>query len=204
MNKNKFWQNIYQTKSSKEVSWFVPRLAKSLELIKKTGIQKNGSVIDLGAGASTLVDDLLDEGFTQLTALDIASDSLEISKKRLGVKAKKIKWLEADILKADLPENAFDLWHDRAVFHFLTKPEDRKVYLEKLGRSLKSGGFVIMASFSLEGPQKCSGLDVQCYSAETMSKEIGSGFMLVRSDQERHHTPFNTVQDFVYCLFKRA
>ncbi len=186
------------------MSWFQPHLAKSLELIAETGIDENASIVDVGGGASTLADDLLTKGLNHLSVLDISDEALNQSQKRLGEKAKQITWLEADILKAGLPENAFDLWHDRAVFHFLTKTEDRKTYLEVLRRSLKPGGFVIMSSFNLEGPEKCSGLDVMRYSPETMSRELGADFILLKSCQEHHKTPFDTAQDFVYCLFKKV
>lgn len=196
------WENVYQTKSPDKVSWFQDHLEKSLELIVAAGIDKKARIIDVGGGASTLAEDLLAKGYSDLTVLDISSGALSQSKKRLGEKSKHIIWLDADILKADLPKNVFDLWHDRAVFHFLTTPGDRKTYLKVLRQSLKPGGFVIMASFSLEGPEKCSGLAVMRYSPEALSRELGPDFTLVKDCHERHKTPFNTTQDFIYCLFK--
>ncbi len=195
------WENVYQTKKSDQVSWFQSHLSKSLELIEGSGLHKNARMIDVGGGASTLADDLLAKDYSDLTVLDISGEALNQSKKRLGEKSKQIAWIEDDILKADLPKRAFDLWHDRAVFHFLTKAEARKAYLEVLKQSLKPGGFVMIASFSLEGPPKCSGLEVMRYSPQTMSQELGPGFSLIKTCSERHQTPFDTFQNFVYCLF---
>ena len=145
----------------------------------------------------------LEKGYSELTVLDISQEALGKSKERLGDKANRITWVEADVLKIDFPENSFDLWHDRAVFHFLTKAEERKAYLEVLKKALKSGGFVIISSFSLEGPLKCSGLDVVRCSSETLSSELGNGFSLIKSSDERHKTPFNSFQNFVYVLFRK-
>ncbi len=197
------WENVYKTKLPEQVSWFQPHLAKSLELIVESGIDKRDRIIDVGGGASTLADDLLAKGFSQIAILDISAQALNQSKKRLGEKAKRITWLEMDILKADLTQNTFDLWHDRAVFHFLTNPKDRKTYLEVMKQSLKPDGFLIIASFSLEGPQKCSGLEVMRYSPEMFSKELGGDFLFLESINERHQTPFGTLQEFVYCIFKK-
>ena len=202
-DQKKHWGNVYQTKLPDQVSWFQPHLAKSLKLISESGIDKGANIIDVGGGASTLADDLLAKGFSQVTILDISVQALNQSKKRLGKKAKSITCLEADILKASLPASSFDLWHDRAVFHFLTKVEDRKAYLEVLKQSLKPNGFVVIATFSLEGPCKCSGLEVSRYSSETLSKELGKEFKLVSSLNECHKTPFGASQNFVYCLFQR-
>ena len=204
MDKKAHWENVYQTKPSDRVSWFQAHLAVSLELIEDAGLAEDAKIIDVGGGASTLADDLLAKGYGDVTVLDISSQALDQSRKRLGEKSKKITWLEADILKAGLPRNAFDLWHDRAVFHFLTSLEDRKAYLEVLRQSVKPGGTVIMASFSLEGPEKCSGLNVMRYNPETMSRELGGGFTLIKSRNESHRTPFDTLQDFVYCLFRKG
>ncbi|OGW84981.1 MAG: methyltransferase [Omnitrophica bacterium RIFCSPLOWO2_01_FULL_45_10b] len=203
MNSKEHWAGIYKTKKPTEVSWYQPHLTKSLELITESGIDKKTRIIDVGGGASTLADDLLEKGYSELTVLDISQEALGKSKERLGDKANRITWVEADVLKIDFPENSFDLWHDRAVFHFLTKAEERKAYLEVLKKALKSGGFVIISSFSLEGPLKCSGLDVVRCSSETLSSELGNGFSLIKSSDERHKTPFNSFQNFVYVLFRK-
>ena len=203
MTSKEHWEEVYKKKQPTEVSWYQTHLQKTLELILKTGIGKEASIIDVGGGASTLADDLLAKGFSDLTVLDISSEALNQSKKRLGEKSKAVKWVEADLLKADVPKNTFDLWHDRAVFHFLTQPEERKVYLEVLKQSIKPGGSVIIASFNLEGPPKCSGLEVMRYSPETLAREFGKDFTFITSVNERHKTPFDTLQDFVYCVFRK-
>ena len=203
MEKKSHWENVYRTKNAGQVSWFKPHLSKSLELILGAKIDKHEPVIDVGGGASTLVDDLLNEGFTDITVLDVSSESLEVSKKRLGKEASKIHWVVDDITIANLPKNHYFLWHDRAVFHFLTDPEDRQKYKRILGQSLKPKSFAIISTFSLGGPVKCSGLDVCRYSPETLSGELGPGFQLLRSENETHKTPFDTTQEFVYCLFQK-
>lgn len=195
------WEDVYKRKLPSDVSWFQPHLAKSLEFIDETDIGKSARIIDVGGGASTLADDLLERGFDHLTVLDLSSEAIRLSQKRLGEKAGRVTWLAADILEINLPRQAFDLWHDRAVFHFLTDEEERKAYIAALKKALKPGGFVVMAVFSLEGPEKCSGLDVVRHSAETLSREFGQGFTLLKSCPERHQTPFGMFQHFIYCLF---
>ena len=204
MKPKEHWENIYTTKQPAEVSWYKPHLDPSLKIISKLGLDPKSAVIDIGAGASTLADDLLKQEFQDISVLDISSKALEISKKRLGKEANKITWLEADITSAVLPKKHYDLWHDRAVFHFLTDVNDRRKYAEVLRSSLKDGGHLVMATFNLNGPLKCSGLDIVRYSPETLLKELGKGFKLVESFDEAHQTPFNTVQNFVYCCFKKT
>lgn len=197
------WENVYKTKLPEQVSWFQSHLAKSLELIVESGIDKRDRIIDVGGGASTLVDDLLTKGYGNLAVLDISAAALHKSKERLGERADKITWIEADILKFDFQENSFDLWHDRAVFHFLTEPDERKKYIKALERALKPEGFFIIASFNLEGPSKCSGLDVMRYNPETLSQELGSDFLFLESMNEQHQTPSSAFQSFIYCIFKK-
>lgn len=200
MNERKeHWESVYQKKADQEVSWFRHHLDSSLQIILNTGIEKDSAVIDVGGGSSTLVDDLLDHGFVDLTVLDISGAALTRSKDRLGRKAKSIEWLEADITSVDLAENRYDVWHDRAVFHFLTDENDRRDYVERVVRSLKPGGHAIVASFGLGGPERCSGLDVVRYSPESMHSEFGDHFKLISSIGEVHETPFGTTQEFVYC-----
>ncbi len=177
---------------------------QSLNLILESGIGGEAQIIDVGGGVSTLADDLLAKGFNHVTVLDISAAALGQSKKRLAEKSGQIVWMEADILKANLPQNTFDLWHDRAVFHFLTNLEEQKSYLNALKQSLKAGGFAVMASFSLEGPPKCSGLEVMRYSPETLSKKLGPAFSILKTAEEHHRTPFDTCQAFIYCLFKKT
>lgn len=185
------------------MSWFTPHLSLSIELIKKSGIRKNDLIIDVGGGASTLAGDLLSGGFESISVLDISAESLEIAKKRLGKDSLKINWIVGDITEAELPKKQFSLWHDRAVFHFLTETNARQRYKQILKRSLKSNGFVIIAAFSLTGPAKCSGLNVVRYSSNTLAEELGADFKLVESVSEAHKTPNETIQNFTFCLFQK-
>ena len=202
-NQKEHWEKVYQTKPSTEVSWYKPHLDLSLDWILDSAKSKDARIVDVGGGSSTLVDDLLAKGYTHLTVLDISRQALKVSKDRLGSLADKVTWIEAGITHVSYPPQSFDVWHDRAVFHFLTDPADRKKYIETLKKALTPEGFLIMAAFSLEGPLKCSGLEVVRYSPETLSRELGDGFSLLKTSQERHQTPFNTFQNFTYCLFKR-
>jgi ubiquinone/menaquinone biosynthesis C-methylase UbiE len=203
MNKT-HWQKIYQTKPPEEVSWFAPHLSLSMALIRKSGIQKTGAIMDAGGGASTLAEDLLAEGFLNISVLDISAEALEEARKRLGLNASKIRWIVSDVTQAELPQKHYELWHDRAVFHFLTQAEDRRRYQRVLKNSLKPGGYVVMAVFSPAGPEKCSGLEVVRYSAEDLVKEFGADFKLIESAEETHKTPFGTLQGFTFCLFQLA
>lgn len=203
MDRKGHWEGIYRTKGAKDVSWFAPHLAKSLEIILSMGIKKSDPIIDVGAGASTLVDDLVREGFSDITALDISEESLGIARKRLADKAAQIHWIADDITRTNFPKGHFALWHDRAVFHFLTNEADRQKYRQLLTDSLKPKGYAILSTFSLDGPPKCSGLDVVRYSPKTLSLELGAAFELLRSFQENHKTPFDTTQRFNYCVFQK-
>jgi len=204
MNKKAHWETAYQTKSDQQVSWFREHLDNSLRMILNTKVGKGAAIIDVGGGSSTLADDLLENGFADVSVLDISAAALQKSKERLGSsRAGQIEWIEADITKVSLPENRYDVWHDRAVFHFLTDAEDRRKYVELVMRSLKPGGHIIVASFGENGPNKCSGLDVVRYSPETMHDEFGSSVKLVKSLNETHETPFGTTQEFVYCYCRK-
>ena len=203
MNKKSHWENVYQTKAINEVSWYRDHLENSLQMIGNTGIDKTAAIIDVGGGTSTLVDDLLADGYGNVAVLDISSRAIAESQKRLEHAAERVDWIVADLTQADLPENYYDVWHDRAVFHFLTDAEDRRKYVQIAMRSLKVGGHIIVASFGLEGPRKCSGLDVVRYSPESMHGEFGDQFRLVRSVKESHETPFGTTQEFVYCYCRK-
>lgn len=195
---------IYREKSPNEVSWYRSHLEKSLELILQTGIDKKAPIIDVGGGTSTLVDDLLANGFECITVMDTSSQALDISKTRLGKQAAKVIWMEGDITCVGLLPHAYDLWHDRAVFHFLTCPEDRRKYVDRLSQSLKPDGHVIVATFGLNGPSRCSGLDVVRYSPEGLLTELGQDFSLIESFEEDHKTPGGTLQQFIYCHFIRG
>lgn len=198
------WENVYQNKSDIEVSWFKEHLENSLKLILGTGVDKDAAIIDIGGGSSTLVDDLLDSGFIDVSVLDISRAALDRSIARLGKKSDAVEWIAADITEVALPENRYSVWHDRAVFHFLTDEQDRRKYIDLVMRSLKPGGHVIVASFGPNGPLKCSGLDVVRYSPDAMHGEFGDGFDLLKSVEEKHETPFGTTQEFIYCYCRKA
>lgn len=196
------WDKVYQTKAPDAVSWYRPHLERSLALIKRSAGDRSAAIIDVGGGESTLVDDLLAEGFRNVTVLDISPAAIATASNRLGEKANWVAWRTADILQADLPRHHYDVWHDRAVFHFLTEPAQRMAYIRQVARSVKPGGYVIVATFGPEGPVKCSGLDVVRYDADALHDEFGTDFRLVDSATELHQTPFGTTQQFVYCLCK--
>jgi ubiquinone/menaquinone biosynthesis C-methylase UbiE len=172
-------------------------------MILNTNVGQEAAIIDVGGGSSTLVDDLLNAGFIDVSVLDISAKALENSQMRLGRKAESVEWIEADITEIELPKNHYDVWHDRAVFHFLTDEDDRKKYVELVLSSLKVGGHIIVASFGLNGPKKCSGLDVVEYSPDSMHSEFGNNFELVKSLSETHRTPFDTTQEFIYCYCRK-
>jgi ubiquinone/menaquinone biosynthesis C-methylase UbiE len=195
------WVAVYKTKPADGVSWFQPRLKNSLRMIAETGLS-GGRVLDVGAGASTLVDDLLRRGF-EVSALDIAPGGLDISRNRLGERGGNVEWIEADITQAELPPGSYDIWHDRALFHFLTDPEDRKKYVGAMSRALKQKGHAIIAVFDLKGPDRCSGLRTMRYSSQTLSEELSGAFQLVSCVREAHQTPGGGVQHFIYCHFER-
>ena len=196
------WQKIYQTKAPDAVSWYRPHLEKSIEFIKRSAPNLSSSIIDVGGGESVLVDDLLASGYHDISVLDISATAIEFTKKRLGNKAREVTWLIADITEAKLPEHRYDVWHDRAVFHFLTELPQRTAYVRQVAHAIKSGGLVIVATFGPEGPLKCSGLDVVRYNADTLHGEFGTSFQLLESATELHKTPSGTTQQFLYCYFK--
>lgn len=193
------WEHVYQTKPVDGVSWFQPHAELSLGLIRATAPDKQSPVIDVGGGASTLVDDLLAEGYGDLSVLDISGAALTAAKNRLGDNAHLVSWIEGDITKIVLARHRYDLWHDRAVFHFLTDPEDRRAYVRQVMRAVRPGGHVIVASFAEDGPEKCSGLPVVRYSPDALHAQFGTAFQLVGHEREAHHTPAGKEQLFTYC-----
>jgi SAM-dependent methyltransferase len=195
------WDRIYQTKSPLETSWYEPHLEISLEWMVAAVPDRAASIIDVGGGESTLVDDLLAQGYRALSVLDVSQAALAKSQRRLGDAAQRVHWIAGDVTEVALPARAYDLWHDRAVFHFLTEPEQRAAYARRLAQSLRPGGQAIVATFGPEGPRKCSGLDTQRYDAEALRQELGSEFRLVRHAVVDHQTPFGTTQQFLYCHF---
>ena len=202
-NRKDHWEHVYSGKKPTEVSWYQQHPQHSLELIKATGVDVSARIIEIGGGASTLVDCMLDAGYQNLTVLDIAHGAIEQAKSRLGARADKVAWLEHDITKFSADE-PYDIWHDRAVFHFLTDKLDRSSYVHAMSRALKPGAHAIIATFDLNGPEQCSGLDVVRYSPDTMSAVLGDSFQLVETSVEQHVTPRGTLQSFVYCRFKRV
>ncbi len=203
MSRKAHWQTVYESKAPTGVSWYQPHLDLSLQLIIDTKISSEAGIIDIGGGASTLVDDLLARGFKHITVLDISLAALGASQARLGESAETVTWLEADVLDAPLPKQTYDVWHDRAVFHFLTDSGDREKYAAALEHSVKPLGHVIMATFGLDGPTKCSGLDVVRYDPDRMQAELGDQFMLIEKQSETHRTPAGTTQQFIYCHFQK-
>jgi SAM-dependent methyltransferase len=196
------WEQVYRTRAPEQVSWYQPEARNSLELIRRAGPDCAAAIIDIGGGASTLVDSLVDADYRDVTVLDLAPDALAIARARLGARADSVHWMTADILAAELPAARYDIWHDRAAFHFLTNPDDRARYVAQLRHALRPGGYLVMATFALDGPPRCSGLDVIRYSAESLADELGSGFELVESVREEHRTPSGAIQRFQYSLLR--
>jgi ubiquinone/menaquinone biosynthesis C-methylase UbiE len=196
------WEAVYSTKSSEAVSWYQPHAKVSLKLIQATGEGAQARVIDVGGGASTLVDDLLAHGYGNVTVMDLSKNALAVAHARQGNKDSGVTWLEADVLTAQLPAHSFDVWHDRAVFHFLTSAEDRKAYKAQVLHSVKPGGHVIVATFAEDGPLQCSGLPAMRYTVNELQAEFGEHFSLVSHQREAHTTPSGAVQQFVYCHFQ--
>jgi ubiquinone/menaquinone biosynthesis C-methylase UbiE len=197
------WDRVYAKKGTQKLTWYQPHAAASLRLIHQSAVGKNAAIIDVGGGASTLVDDLLHEGYTDLTVLDVSPTGLAACRARLAEAASRVKWIEADITSVELPEQAFDLWHDRALFHFLTDHLDQAAYVAAMMRAVKHGGSVILAAFAESGPNKCSGLPVVRYRPETMQAKLGDDFVLAEHLLEDHRTPGGVIQPFLYCLFQK-
>lgn len=203
MQAKEHWENVYSTKAEDEVSWFQEHAELSIKLILDAGVPCTASIIDVGGGASTLVDDLLSHAFEHITVLDLSSAALATAQARLGDKASAVEWLEANVIEAEFPEHSYDVWHDRAVFHFLTTREERIAYVRAVLRAVKPGGLVIVATFAEDGPTQCSGLPVMRYDANELYAEFGEPFLLLRHEKESHHTPGGNEQKFVYCLCKK-
>ena len=203
MQSKDHWEKVYTTKATNTVSWFQSHADLSLDIIRLTHQGRDAGIIDVGGGASTLVDDLVANGYTDLTVLDLSGTALSAARKRLGVQESKVRWIEADITKVDLPASRYDIWHDRAVFHFLTDPADRAAYVKTVLRSVKPGGHVIVATFAEDGPLQCSGLPVMRYSPDELHDQFGAAFQLLDHRKEEHHTPSGAVQQFIYCYCLR-
>lgn len=196
------WEEVYSAKEPGEVSWYQAVPAVSLSLIRASGIGPTAKIIDVGGGASTLAGHLLVEGFREITVLDLSAHAMERSREQLGTSAGRVHWIEADVLSWRAPEH-YDCWHDRAVFHFLTNPQDRAAYRATLASALQPGASVIVATFAPDGPERCSGLPVRRYNPQTLAAELGSEFTLMDAMAERHITPSGGTQSFIYCRFER-
>jgi ubiquinone/menaquinone biosynthesis C-methylase UbiE len=203
VNTKQHWEHVYRTKQPEEVSWTQAVPARSLSLIKGLHLPKSSRIIDIGGGDSKLVDYLLDQGQTKVTVIDISEHALERAKTRLGSRQESVQWIAGDITHVKLP-GVYDLWHDRAAFHFLTAQSDIEKYLALLRASVSSGGHAIIATFSTSGPKKCSGLSITQYDEHSLSKLLLPDFMLIESLTEDHVTPFGTKQNFLFCLFEKA
>jgi predicted TPR repeat methyltransferase len=194
------WETVYDTKNSDQLSWTQEIPKTSLNFIHSFGLKKTAKIIDIGGGDSKLVDYLLDEGFENITVLDISASALEKSQKRLGNKGEKVNWVVSDITEFD-PKITFDVWHDRASFHFLTSAEQIEKYMTIARNSVT--GFLAIGTFSENGPTKCSGLEIRQYSEEKLVTELKKGFEKIRCVTENHKTPFHTTQNFLFCSFKK-
>jgi len=194
------WETVYRNKAVEEVSWYRPHLEVSLRLIADSAPSASSAIIDVGGGEATLVDDLVAQGYSDVTVLDISPAAIDVAKSRLGMSAAAVHWITGDITTVELEPARYDVWHDRAVFHFLTSAGDRAAYVRQIARSVRLGGHVIVATFGPDGPDKCSGLDVVRYDAEHLHGEFGPKFRLLDSVTELHETPWGTPQQFMYCL----
>ena len=203
MNRQAHWQNVYQEKGEYKVSWFQERPAISLELIEAAGATSNSAIIDIGGGASRLVDALVDKGHGDVTVLDLSESAVSIAKARLGERAAMVNWIVTDVTQWQ-PTRGYDLWHDRAAFHFLTEASDRSAYIDRLTKAVRRGGHAIIGTFALDGPERCSGLPVIRYDAAQLSAALTPSFALVDMRRDDHKTPWGAVQHFQFSVFKRS
>jgi 2-polyprenyl-3-methyl-5-hydroxy-6-metoxy-1,4-benzoquinol methylase len=196
------WEQVYTTKAPEGVSWYRERLDTSLAMIDRAAESCSASIIDVGGGESTLVDDLLLRGYQNVTVLDVSQTAIDFTKRRLGSSAEQVDWVAGDITEIELQLSVYDIWHDRAVFHFLTVPGQRAAYLRQVVRSVKPGGHVMVGTFGAQGPTRCSGLETLRYDAESLHREFGPRFRLFETSEELHRTPLGAVQQFLYCHFR--
>lgn len=204
MSQKQHWERVYSTRPTEKLGWYKPHLQTALSWITGLGLDRDAPIIDIGGGASTLVDDLLDAGYRNITVLDISEQALSAVKARLGEKAGQVTWLAGDITSVDLPTHCYALWHDRAVFHFLTEMAQQQRYRDRLLGALKPGGHLIIGTFAPEAPPRCSGLPVQRYSPERLMNTLGGDFELKRHHKELHITPGGVEQMYLYCHFQRT
>jgi ubiquinone/menaquinone biosynthesis C-methylase UbiE len=201
-DRKKHWENIYQTKELKDLSWYQPSPTTSLDFLKQFNISKTAKIIDIGGGDSLLVDNLLDLGYTDITVLDISDAALDRSKKRLGDRSSKIKWIVADAATFK-PAEKYDFWHDRATFHFLTKEQEIENYIDTVHRSINPTGILVIGTFSEQGPKKCSGIEITQYSETTMTKRLINFFEKIKCITIDHKTPSGMIQNFIFCSFRK-
>jgi SAM-dependent methyltransferase len=204
MGKKAHWEAVYETKASTDVSWYQPIPSRSLALLTAAGLSPATTVIDVGGGDSLLVDALLERGVRDVTVLDLSGAALRRAQNRLGARANDVTWLEDDITAAALPDAAYDIWHDRAVFHFLTDPVDRARYIRAATAAVRIGGMLIIATFALDGPTRCSGLEVAQYSPQDIAAAFGDAFTLKRGLADVHRTPAGAEQRFSYAVLQRV
>ena len=204
MDHKSHWEHVYRKHGPAGVSWYQLHADRSLDLIGRIHGPTGGAIIDVGGGASVLVDGLLDSGYRDITVLDLSQTALATAQARLGQRGAVVRWIEADILNAQLPASAYTVWHDRAVFHFLTSRDQRARYVDQVRRAVKVGGVVLVATFADDGPTRCSGLEVNRYSPDALYAEFGAGFDLLTSEREDHVTPGGAHQSFIYCLCRIA
>lgn len=204
MSREEHWEQVYSSKPTEDLGWFAPHLQTSFSWITELGMSLEAPIIDVGGGASTLVDDLLDAGYRSITVLDLSRLALSLAKTRLANNADAVSWIAGDVTVTELPVARFELWHDRAVFHFLTEPEQQRKYRHQLLKALKPDGHLIIGTFAPEAPPKCSGLPVQRYSSERLESTLGDKFELQRQHNELHITPGGVEQMYLYCQFRRV
>jgi len=204
MSLKSHWEEVYGSKNDSDMSWYQPLAENSIRLIEKAALDRGAKIIDVGGGNSVLVKDLMTKGYRSLTVLDISQTAIDRSKVQLGLSSRRVEWLVGDIREILLEKAEYDIWHDRAVFHFFNEETDRKAYLSQLNLAVKTSGFLVIAAFCLAGPEKCSGLPVRRYDPELLAKELGKNFQLLESIQEPHHTPWGSEQCFVYALFRKV
>lgn len=203
MDRTQHWEQVYTDKAADAVSWFQRHAELSLRLIADTGLGRDAAIVDVGGGASTLVDDLVAAGYRDVTVFDLSPSALALARRRLAERADGVHWVQGDVTRASFPPRRFDIWHDRAVFHFLTDPGDRVAYVECVMRAVRPGGHVIVATFAEDGPDRCSGLPVVRYRPESLHAEFGGAFVLVDHRMEEHRTPSGSTQQFVYCYCRK-
>jgi len=202
-DRKKHWENIYHTKRTNEVSWYQPNPSTSLDFLKQFDIPKSARIIDIGGGDSYLVDRLLELGYLDITVLDISESALEKAQLRLGDRANKVKWIVADAVTFK-PSEKYDFWHDRAAFHFLTQEQDIENYIDNVQQSIKPNGILVIGTFSEQGPKKCSGIEIKQYSETTMTDRLKKYFEKIKCITVDHTTPSDTIQNFVFCSFRKS